>query len=154
MRVAFWAMMTLGVSALFGCAATGPAFTPSAAPANDQTLIYIYRENSIVAMASGVSIAVDGKLAVTLRPNGYTRFYVKSGYRALTVSWDIAMFKDQHRASNFEAGKTVYMKVSTQTGSTGGNGMMLEYVMNEIPPENAQKEITAYKFLPPTQDLF
>jgi hypothetical protein len=140
------------VAALAGCAASGPAFSPAAPPASDQTLVYIYRAHTIVGSAVRASFAIDGTAAADVNVEGYTRFYVKSGYRTMSVSY--AAFPERHRAVHFPPGTTIYLKFLTGSSPGEAGGTRFSYAIQEVPPTTASREIVPFKFQPPAKDLF
>jgi hypothetical protein len=153
MRFSLLAVAAFVFAAVLGCTATGPTFTAAPPPSSDQTLVYIYRVPNFAGSASNVSFAIEGKPIAALYGEGYTRFYVKSGYRAMTVSFSLASFPEQHRALHFRPGTTMYLRTS-MGGGGAGPGIMMGYRVQEVSAEIGGREISSYKFQAPEQDLF
>lgn len=152
MRFFLVSISALLVAALTGCAASGPGFSPAAPPASDQTLVYIYRAHTTVGSAVRASFAIDGSAAADVNVEGYTRFYVKSGYRTLSVSF--AAFPERHRAVHFPPGATIYLKLSTGSRPGEAGSTRFSYAIQEVPPLTASREIVPFKFQPPAKDVF
>jgi hypothetical protein len=94
-------------------------FLSSVAASEDQPAqLYFYRENHLIGSAGRAEIFMDGKRICMLRSNHYCRTAVSAGDHAIG---------NNESKFTFEAGRTYYLKVTTNKGSLGSWAMMPEW---------------------------
>lgn len=95
------------ITALSGCAATGPAFSPVREVKAGQGVLYVYRpETESMSILSAI-FDVDGQKTATLENNGYAAISVTAGRHHISHQWKTGVFGN----SNLE-GKPVFMSVN------------------------------------------
>jgi hypothetical protein len=135
--------------AIAACAAPGPAFVPAAPPADDRTLVYVYREDTQAGNAAGITIFVDEDEIVTLNRKGYTRFYLVQGERVIRVkeeSSDPRIYYLQ-----FDGGDTRYFRLA---GSDDARSGIVDLEFDHVARGAGEKEIVLYQLQPPRRDVF
>lgn len=138
---------------LISCAASGPLYQPASAPANGKALVYIYRPDISYALGGrSAYISIDGKDIVHLDRGGYTHAYVDSGSHLIKQTWplDLIGFKDTVLSFNAEANKSYYFKflVDGACPESTYNKMCWRWILEEVPENLAQSEISTSHFQP------
>src|SRR5690349_15073399 len=80
----------LGLLAIFSllltaCSASGPAFTPAAAPTPNTALVYIYRPSRIMIVPVSPGILIDGEERISMKNNAYSFFYLPPGRHSFAL---------------------------------------------------------------------
>ena len=134
---------------LAACVASGPAFVPAAPPADDRTLVYMYREDSQTGNVNGMTISVDGNETATLYRLGYTRFYVKPGTRTISVKFGFGFGAPQTYQIYLKGGDTRYFRLGA---SQPQGGAILEFtpVISAV----GEREVVFYRFQEPIRQPF
>lgn len=129
----------LGIVLLSGCAAIGPAYSPAPSPAPDQSLVYIYRSNTMALGGRGADFYLDGVHVVDLRRNGYTWFHAKADRHALSQAWapDLARtMAGVIRYVDWKPGQTYFYRFEVE-GDIG----VFRWRLTEIPARQAEAEL-------------
>lgn len=135
--------------AIAACAATGQAFVPAAPPADDRTLVYVYREDTQAGNAGGITIFVDEDEVVTLNRKGYTRFYLVQGERVIRVKEEYSDPRVYYL--QFDGGDTRYFRLA---GSDDARSGIVDLEFDHVARGAGEKEIVLYRLQRPRRDVF
>lgn len=128
-------------SLLSGCAnpykATVLPYSIPASPNNDETLIYVFREDSVYASGRKLGIICNDTIMAVLSPATFSHFIVKSGENEI-VGY-IAPSPIMHYRVQDRPGQVVYLmcKLGYATGM----------FMEEIDEQNAKMIIEQYNYI-------
>ena len=124
---------------LISCSAVGPKFSPVELTNTNESLVYIYRDDSFCLAARSPDIHIDGGIVSALSSNGYIFANVKPGVHLLEAK---GLFDLPSKSIEFEAikGKSHYIKWSAECGF-----FTWKLSLVEIPEETALREISVTK---------
>lgn len=131
---------TCALLALSGCANTYKVrqvqFSEPTPPAQDETLIYVFRENSFYGSARKFSIICNDTIKGVLTPGTFCNFKVRSGENEIVAYMSPSPLM-HHRVQD-QPGKTVYLfcKVGYATGM----------FMEEIDENESRKLMKEFKY--------
>ena len=86
-RLSQFSIVTVLAITLSACAtASGPIFTGVAAPANNESNVYLYRKGALFAIGEAFEVSVDGAVVGRLYNKSYLRLPLKLGSHTLKVA--------------------------------------------------------------------
>jgi hypothetical protein len=135
---------------LAGCSASGPAFTPAAAPEPTSALVYIYRPNRIMVRPTSPGILIDGEERILMKNNGYSFFYLPPGIHSFALLLSDRSKGLAHVNMDLQSGHTYFLKVD---GDHDSFAMFKSTAFRLLPvsEQNAREEIGECKYLVPAR---
>jgi hypothetical protein len=133
---------------LAGCVASGPKFTDAPMPANNKSVIYVYRDLSTGLGGRDVYFYVNGKNVFDLTRKGYSYFYASPGRLELSAKWpwDVQLFDPPEvKLLDIKPGETRYFRFQTRT-QFSFNGTAIYWGFVEVPADIARAEIATMAF--------
>ena len=128
-------LVAVSLLVLAACTASGPIFSPSAQPKNDQALIYLYRVKTPYGAWVPMKVEVNGEDVGILPNDSYTSLYVAPGALKLSATrWQDFTYPESKRVSvtgNVGGGETYYLRIS-QDQSGNVYTTRLERVSQEV----------------------
>jgi len=147
-------LIVLAPLLLWGCAATGPAFKPAAAPKDDQVLLYVYwPETSAFGMRTA-TIGLDGTPIAELGYKGYTVLYTAPGPHRITQlfkPWpgDATEVKRELSISlNTQPGRIYFVEFRTSTAPAPG-GTRIQWALGAVSEAKGTQGIAECRYQPP-----
>ncbi|ACV27245.1 DUF2846 domain-containing protein [Kangiella koreensis] len=147
----------VGLIALTGCAASGPAFQQQTATEVNQGTVYFYRVYSALGSAASPYIYIDGKYKGKLKTGGYLYFHLPEGNYEVTLgsldgpdsnwNWAPAPYAFDLR---MVAGEPKFYKMIMLSG---GDGATIEVVGNMVVPVKGATAAVTLEEVESTQAL-
>lgn len=152
-------LVATGLAAvLCACTASGPPFSPATAPSPDNTLIYVYRPDTLFYSGDpDVPILyLDGDRLLRLRINGYTWLDVEPGQHEILLRESLLGMPTSTIGEidlRAEPGQTYYIRYTFEFGSVASDGMYLYQIGKSafliVPNELGEQEISGTRFIAP-----
>jgi hypothetical protein len=129
--------------------ARGPQFSPALPPSPEQALIYVYAQpTNLVPLDSAgydCGLALDRRDIGWLRPLGYTYVHVTPGFHILDSWLGTYRYPPKRIQEDLVAGQTYYYRFEV-TGYPGTR----QWTIRSVSPQEAHREIVAYRYQPNT----
>jgi hypothetical protein len=135
---------------LSACSASGPAFTPAAAPERSSALVYIYRPGRIMIAPVSPGILIDGEERILMKNNGYSFFYLPPGKHSFALLLSDRYKGLAHVNTDLQSGHTYFLKVD---GDHSSFGMFksISFRLLPVSEQTARDEIGECKYLDPAK---
>ncbi|WP_444908126.1 DUF2846 domain-containing protein [Microbulbifer sp. SSSA008] len=139
---------------LSGCSASGPMYTEYKRLNSDTGVLYLYRESSLVNMAVGPKVYIDGGGGQILKNGGYLAYELSPGKHTIIVGDDSFGFDNKVMEVDLKQGENLYIKwkVGSLTtmeimvvGDAAAGYGERDYHLIAMPGSVAAKEISALK---------
>jgi hypothetical protein len=129
----------LSIAAVTTAEAGKPA-PPMPTPGPDQALIFVDRENGLIAMAQPYDVWLDGKSIATLGNASYTWVVVPVGLHSVTVAYPFCAIGPVTVARELSGGEAIHYHIQL-TGGMGGR----QYGWQLQPQDSTMAEQDRYR---------
>jgi hypothetical protein len=125
-----------------GCAATGPLYSIPQNVPEDETIIYVYREDSFVLGGRSAYFYINDVNVFDINKNGYSWLSLPQGVYNLRQGWPIdVLAKSLQSELNIETKEDIYLKFSTHFCESNFDTMCLGWQIEEVEAAIAKEEI-------------